>query len=108
VTGLLEALRANPAVLLGPERRTTIDGLPARQMTVRTRPGAKRLPFCATPCAALYGRKGWTMTLIAPGRGRLTVLDIGGTPLALYEDTHADQRSLAETGALLRSLRIAR
>jgi hypothetical protein len=59
--------------------------------------------FCGGPCVPLIGRGRVTQIVQAPARGRLTVVDVGGRPVVILEDT-PDGRSLPQTQKLLASL----
>jgi hypothetical protein len=75
----------------------------ARTFLLTPSASAPPADFCGGPCVPLVGRDRVTQLVQAPARGRLTLLDVGGRPVFILEDT-PDGRSLAQTRELVASL----
>ena len=53
----------------------------------------------------IFGRERLTLFVAHPARARVTMLDLAGRTLVLFEDTE-DGRSLSQTDALVQSVRM--
>jgi hypothetical protein len=93
-----DGLRMRPA-------EPAIGAAGARTFLLTPSASAPPADFCGGPCVPLVSRGRVTLLVQAPARGRLTVVDVGGRPVVILEDT-PDGHSLPLTQQLVASLRL--
>ena len=79
--------RTDGDLRIGDVHPVRVGGVVATQATIAIRRTAKPGRFCFGQCAPLVSRQRVTQLVSAPARGRLTLVDVRGHPVAVLEDT---------------------
>jgi hypothetical protein len=104
VNQVLELLEANGRITTTSRVRTTLGGRPATRISARALPSDDYPTFCPESCAPLFGAEGLTLALQESVPTTVFVLRHRGKVVVILQFARG-ARALAQTSALLRSLR---